>query len=125
MQELNFVFQYEDDSEKSSPSSSPEASNDKDKDKDEEWMSKKSATKGSSKNFVKSHATLIVCPASLVHQWGKEIERRCDEGTLSVVMYHGPNREKSLKKLARADVVLTTYNIISKEVSVSVFQWLY
>ena len=65
---------------------------------------------------MKSSASLIVCPASLVHQWGKEIERRCEEGLLSVVMYHGPNRERSLHKLAEADVVLTTYNIISKEV---------
>ena len=81
-------------------------------DKDKEWMNKKQGGA-----FIKSSATLVVCPASLVHQWHREIERRCEQGLLSVIMYHGPNREKSIKKLAAADVVLTTYNIISKEVS--------
>ena len=44
---------------------------------------------------VKSSATLIVCPASLVHQWNNEIERRVRRGTLDVVLYHGPNRLNS------------------------------
>ncbi len=47
---------------------------------------------------MKSSATLVVCPASLVHQWASEIDRRCERGLLKVIMYHGPNREKDLKK---------------------------
>ena len=45
-----------------------------------------------------SDATLIVCPASLVHQWAKEIERRCQRRLLKVVIYHGPNREHDVLK---------------------------
>ena len=44
---------------------------------------------------IKSAATLVVCPASLVHQWNNEIERRVKPGTLDVVLYHGPNRVSS------------------------------
>jgi len=44
---------------------------------------------------IKSSATLVVCPASLVHQWEKEIQRRVKHGTLDVVVYHGPNRISS------------------------------
>ncbi|WAR20822.1 TTF2-like protein [Mya arenaria] len=68
------------------------------------------------KAIVKSSATLVVCPASLIHQWRTEIERRCRPGLLRVCMYHGPTREKNVLKLASHDVVITTYNIIGKEV---------
>nr|XP_047136121.1 transcription termination factor 2 [Hydra vulgaris] len=65
--------------------------------------------------LVFSKATLIICPASLVHQWHKEIERRVDKLKLTVCVYHGSTREKRIKKLASYDMVLTTYNIVSIE----------
>jgi len=40
-----------------------------------------------------SKATIIVCPASLVHQWHKEIEKRVNKLELKVHIYHGPQRE--------------------------------
>lgn len=43
--------------------------------------------------------TLIVCPASLVHQWYKEIENRVEKMQLRVCLYHGSNRETRVKKL--------------------------
>ena len=49
---------------------------------------------------IKSSATLVVCPASLVHQWEKEIQRRVKHGTLDVVVYHGPNRISSPERYA-------------------------
>ena len=52
----------------------------------------------SGKGLLKSRATLVVCPASLVHQWNKEIERRCYRGLLKVLVYHGPNRETDINK---------------------------
>ena len=48
--------------------------------------------------LIKSSGTLVVCPASLVHQWDREIERRCNKGLLKVCLYHGPNREKDIRK---------------------------
>jgi len=62
-----------------------------------------------------SKATVIICPASLVHQWNKEIEKRVNKSLLKVCLYHGPNREKRIKRLAGFDIVLTTYNICAIE----------
>nr|XP_031835542.1 transcription termination factor 2 isoform X1 [Nomia melanderi] len=60
--------------------------------------------------------TLVVCPASLLSQWDKEISSRCKRGMLSVEVYHGTNRESVPKRLAKNDVVITTYNILTREV---------
>lgn len=59
--------------------------------------------------------TLVVCPASLLSQWDKEISSRCKRGMLSVEVYHGTNRESVPKRLAKNNVVITTYNILSRE----------
>lgn len=62
-----------------------------------------------------SRCTVVICPASLVHQWHKEIEKRVKKLQLRVCLYHGPGREKRVKRLAAHDIVLTTYNIVSIE----------
>lgn len=83
-----------------------------------DWMSKDKQLHKVDKNIIKSRATLIICPASLIHQWQKEIENRVTPGILEkVLLYHGPNREPNVLKLADNDIVLTTYNIVSKEVA--------
>lgn len=43
---------------------------------------------------IPSHGTLVICPASLIHHWKKEIERRVVFGKLRVCLYHGANRDK-------------------------------
>eukprot|EP00111_Clytia_hemisphaerica_P023657 TCONS_00069728-protein len=65
--------------------------------------------------LIKSKSTIIVCPASLVHQWHKEIEKRVEKLQLRVHLYHGPNRETRPNRLVNYDIVLTTYNIVSIE----------
>lgn len=45
-------------------------------------------------SLVASTGTLIICPASLVHHWKREIERHVKTGKLTVYLYHGPQREK-------------------------------
>ncbi|NWH98757.1 TTF2 factor, partial [Tichodroma muraria] len=52
------------------------------------WLSKNDFT------VIPSHGTLVICPASLIHHWKKEIERRVASGKLRVYLYHGPNRDK-------------------------------
>ncbi|KAK2840142.1 hypothetical protein Q5P01_013882 [Channa striata] len=84
----------------------------KEEKKQEKWISKTDST------LVVSKGTLIICPASLIHHWKKEIERHVKTGKLTVYLYHGPNREKSAKVLAEYDVVVTTYSLVSKEVPV-------
>ncbi|XP_034935970.1 transcription termination factor 2-like [Chelonus insularis] len=64
--------------------------------------------------FVKYRGgTLVVCPASLLAQWQNEVFDHCTPGTLTVGIYHGPNRELSVKKLAKKDIIITTYNILA------------
>ncbi|KYM75325.1 Transcription termination factor 2 [Atta colombica] len=59
--------------------------------------------------------TLVVCPASLLSQWKNEVQNRCKLGLLSVQVHHGSNRQNAPKQLARKDIVITTYNIVSRE----------
>ncbi|NXQ62513.1 TTF2 factor, partial [Anthoscopus minutus] len=77
------------------------------------WLSKNDFT------VVPSHGTLVICPASLIHHWKKEIERRVAFGKLRVYLYHGPNRDKHAEVLSGYDVVVTTYSLLSKEVPTS------
>ncbi|XP_028767010.1 helicase-like transcription factor CHR28 [Neltuma alba] len=61
--------------------------------------------------------TLVVCPASVLRQWARELDDKVgDEAKLSVLIYHGGNRTKDPVELAKYDVVLTTYSIVTNEV---------
>ncbi|KAL6100380.1 ttf2 [Pungitius sinensis] len=80
--------------------------------KPQSWISKTDSS------LVASTGTLIICPASLVHHWKREIERHVKTGKLTVYLYHGPQRERRAKVLAEFDVVVTTYSLVSKEVPV-------
>jgi E3 ubiquitin-protein ligase SHPRH len=67
-----------------------------------------------------SGATLIITPPVLLEQWKEEIARHA--GSLSVITYEGvksrtPARiDQLIDDLASSDIVLTTYNVISREV---------
>ncbi|KAE9454295.1 hypothetical protein C3L33_13797, partial [Rhododendron williamsianum] len=61
--------------------------------------------------------TLVVCPATVLRQWSRELKDKvADEAELSVLIYHGGNRTKDPLELAKYDVVLTTYAIVTNEV---------
>ncbi|NXU43593.1 TTF2 factor, partial [Drymodes brunneopygia] len=77
------------------------------------WLSRNEST------VIPSHGTLVICPASLIHHWKKEIERRVAFGKLRVYLYHGPNRDKHAEVLSGYDVVVTTYSLLSKEIPTS------
>ncbi|CAH2218659.1 transcription termination factor 2 [Pelobates cultripes] len=78
----------------------------------ESWISKTDSP------LTISRGTLIICPASLIHHWKKEVDKRVSDGRLRVCLYHGPNREKDCKVLAQYDLVVTTYSLVSKEIPV-------
>nr|KJB31901.1 hypothetical protein B456_005G213400 [Gossypium raimondii] len=64
-----------------------------------------------------SAGTLVVCPASILRQWARELEDKVpEESKLSVLIYHGGSRTKDPSEFAKYDVVLTTYSIITNEV---------
>ncbi|XP_056288050.1 transcription termination factor 2 [Pseudoliparis swirei] len=84
----------------------------KKKEKEESWISK------ADRSLVVSRGTLVVCPASLVHHWKREVERHVKTGRLTVYLYHGSTRERRARVLADHDMVVTTYGLVSKEVPV-------
>ncbi|KAL8511434.1 hypothetical protein ACS0TY_018008 [Phlomoides rotata] len=64
-----------------------------------------------------SGGTLIVCPTSVLRQWSDELHNKVTrEADLSVLVYYGGNRTKDPLELAKYDVVVTTYAIVSMEV---------
>jgi SNF2 family DNA or RNA helicase len=64
---------------------------------------------------VPSGATLVVCPRSVLAQWAGELEKHVKANYLSVHSYYGPKRVNDPVKLAKFDVVLTTYSTIMNE----------
>ncbi|CAD7693012.1 unnamed protein product [Nyctereutes procyonoides] len=74
------------------------------------WLSK-----DDSREFT-SRGTLIICPASLIHHWKNEVMKRVSSNTLRVCLYHGPNRDQRAKVLSTYDIVITTYNLLAKEI---------
>ncbi|CAN1812448.1 Helicase-like transcription factor CHR28 [Linum perenne] len=60
--------------------------------------------------------TLVVCPASVLRQWARELDDKVsDQSKLSVLIYHGGTRTKDPVELAKFDVVMTTYAIVTNE----------
>ncbi|CAI0415341.1 unnamed protein product [Linum tenue] len=61
--------------------------------------------------------TLVVCPASVLRQWARELDEKvADESKLTVLIYHGGTRTRDPAVLAKYDVVMTTYAIVTNEV---------
>ncbi|XP_042475511.1 helicase-like transcription factor CHR28 [Macadamia integrifolia] len=61
--------------------------------------------------------TLVVCPASVLRQWARELtDKVAESAKLKVLVYHGGARTKDPSELAKYDVVLTTYCIVTNEV---------
>ncbi|KAK4340576.1 hypothetical protein RND71_039077 [Anisodus tanguticus] len=61
--------------------------------------------------------TLVVCPTSVLRQWYEELHNKVtSKANLSVLVYHGSSRTKDPMELAKYDVVVTTYSVVSMEV---------
>ncbi|CAI0444051.1 unnamed protein product [Linum tenue] len=61
--------------------------------------------------------TLVVCPASVLRQWARELDEKvANESKLTVLIYHGGTRTRDPAVLAKYDVVMTTYAIVTNEV---------
>ncbi|TNY21480.1 DNA repair protein rad5 [Rhodotorula diobovata] len=63
---------------------------------------------------TKAKTTLVVCPVALMEQWKAEIAKHTD-GRLRVLIHHGPSRTSEGRKLAKYDVVITSYPTLSSE----------
>lgn len=56
--------------------------------------------------------TLIICPSSLINQWQNEFKTKVRSGVIKVGLHYGSNRESSARRLAKTDVVITTYHLV-------------
>lgn len=63
---------------------------------------------------IKSKATLVVCPVSLVAQWAREIITKT-RPSLKVCIHHGPNRTHDPTELAAYDVIVTAYTTVASD----------
>ncbi|CAM6129371.1 unnamed protein product [Calypogeia fissa] len=63
-----------------------------------------------------SKGTLVVCPVSIVGQWANEVKSKL-AANLSIYMYHGSKRIRDPKKLAKYDIVITTYATLGSDFS--------
>jgi SNF2-related domain/SNF2 Helicase protein len=61
--------------------------------------------------------TLVVCPVSVLGNWQRELERFAP--SLRVKVHHGPDRLRTAEQIiaarADADVVLTTYSLVARD----------
>ncbi len=77
-------------------------------------------TDSPNQNLKKSRATLIITPPSILEQWKQELEEHSP--ALKVFHYDGLNTtkrrsgDKPVLELADNDVVLTTYNVLGREI---------
>lgn len=62
---------------------------------------------------LSSPTSIIVMPASLVHNWYNEISKFTPQ--LKALAHTGPNRTKSLYRLKNYDIILTTYGVIRND----------
>ena len=62
-----------------------------------------------------SKTTLLVCPLSTVANWEDQIANHIKPKTLKYYIYHGGNRLSDIDELAKFDVIITTYSIVSSE----------
>lgn len=78
---------------------------------DEMGMGKTIQTLSLIMSQIGSKPNLVLAPTVALMQWKSEIEKYTG-GALKVLVYHGSNRETSVKELAKYDVILTTYSVI-------------
>ncbi|KAI9639359.1 uncharacterized protein MKK02DRAFT_39660 [Dioszegia hungarica] len=75
------------------------------------------ATKSEPLAAGEANATLIVCPLSVLGNWEKQIKDHVVSGNLSVYTYHGATKGITAAKLAKYDVVLTTYQTVATDIT--------
>lgn len=63
---------------------------------------------------VRTGAALIVCPRSLLGNWAAELERFAPE--LNVLIWHGVDRMERQDLFSTSDVILTTYQLLVRDV---------
>ena len=53
----------------------------------------------------------------MLSNWETQISEHTQPGVLKLIVFHGDGRQESQSALEEADVVVTTYNVLSSELS--------
>lgn len=69
--------------------------------------------------MVLSPGNITVCPLSVLSNWETQLQEHVVAGQLTSVTYYGEARSTRLADLKKADVVFTTYDVLSSEFSAS------
>ena len=62
-----------------------------------------------------SKSTLLIAPLSTLANWEEQIAAHLLPQTLKYYIYHGSNRTTDVDELAKYDLVITTYSIVSSD----------
>ena len=65
-----------------------------------------------------TNAFCSVCPLSVLSNWESQIDEHAAPGQLKYIVFYGDGREVSQAKLEKADIVITTYQVVTSEQSV-------
>jgi SNF2 family DNA or RNA helicase len=66
---------------------------------------------------LNAKATLLICPLSTISNWEEQIKQHFKPGSVNYHIYHGQNRIRDPKELAKFDLVVTTYGSVSSELN--------
>lgn len=60
---------------------------------------------------------LVVCPASLVYNWKKEIDRFAPELSVKIISGGALERKEEIRKIEPGQVVITSYDVLKRDVA--------
>lgn len=85
-------------------------------DKSLEWENQMPSESEEGHHLVRnSKSTLLVSPLSTIANWEEQVAAHIKPGSLKYYVYHGGNRCQDINELAKYDIVITTYSIVSSE----------
>lgn len=61
--------------------------------------------------------SIVVCPASLVYNWKKEIERFAPELSVCVITGSAKERERQIEEIRNEQIVITSYDLLKRDVA--------
>lgn len=68
-------------------------------------------------DLVNSKGTLLVCPLSTIVNWEEQGKAHLRPRTIKYLIYQGSNRTNEREDLLKYDLVITTYQVVSNELS--------
>ena len=74
-------------------------------------------TAGSDESDTDTRPSLVVCPASLVFNWGEELKRFAPSLSVSLIVGLKKEREARIDAWREADVLVTSYDLLKRDIA--------